>query len=201
MQKRDIKITQIMRPVLNIVLISMVTVSCNKHIPVKEIIGKTVLEYDSLCSKLTDERFKYDSLFIERMSYDSMIINRYLGRNGYYCSSSFSLRENIFYENRVVPQLIIEGETETSIVLIATFLKGDTIFNYFPEDDFFSVFVNDLSFNKCKYQIKKGNNEFITIKQSLIDTTYSEIYYYDQYFNIYKFINTWKDNECVYVKK
>jgi hypothetical protein len=167
--------------------------------PTKGIISKTILEYDSSFSKLTDKKFKYDSLFIDRKSNDSIIINRYLGGEDYY--STFLLKENIFYEHRIVPQLIIENETKTSITLIPTFLQRDTIFDYFPEDDFFPVFVNDLSFDKCKYQINKNHNEFITFKQSLIDTTYSEIYYYDQYFNIYKYINTWKNNKCVYVKK
>jgi hypothetical protein len=201
MQKKCIKIRKIIIcSNLIIILISVIFASCNKQVPNKDIKDKIVLEYDSALSKLYYEKFKFDSLLIERMNSDSMIIYRYLEKNDNYWYSTFSLIENIFYEHRVVPHLIIEGETETSIILIPTFLQRDTTFYYLPEDDFFPVSAN-MSFDKCRYQIKKNNNEFIFIKQSLTDSTYKEIFFYDKNYNINKFINTWQDNECVYVIK
>jgi len=184
-----------------LVLTITVIVSCNKPNSSNIILGEIVFSYDSINSKLINQEFKYDSLFINRIGKDSMIITRYLGGKGYYFNTTFSLKNHLFYENRQIPQVIIEGETETSIVLIPTFMQNDTNFIYIPKDDFTAFFVNDLSLDKCKYQIKNNNDEFITIKQSLIDTTYREIYYYDKYYNIYKYINTWKDNECVYERK
>jgi len=189
---------------LHLVLLALVViavVSCNKPNSSNIVLGKIIFSYDSINSKLIDQKFKYDSLFVDRIGKDSMTITRYLGGKGYHFYVMLSLKNHSFYENRQIPQLVIEGETETSIVLIPTFMHRDTIFTYIPDDDFFAVFVNDLGFGKCKYQIKKDNDEFLTIKQSLIDTTYREIYYYDQDYNLYKYINTWKDNKCVYVKK
>ena len=188
-----------------ILLLSVVTsiVSCNNDKPVSSniVLGRNTFIYDSINSKLVDHEFKYDSLFVNRSRDDSITITRYLGGNGYYNYITFSLKNDLFYENRKIPQLIIDGETEIYTVLVPTFSHKDTVYYYFPKDDFFTVFVNDLSFDKCKYQIKKNNDDFLTIKQSIVDTTYSEIYYYDQFYNIYKYINTWKDNKCVYVKR
>jgi len=182
-------------------LVVIVFVACNKPNASNIILGKIFFSYDSINSKLVNHEFKYDSLFINRIGKDSMIITRYLGGEGYYFYSTFSFKNPYFCENRLIPQLIIEGETETSIIFIPTFMQRDTIFTYIPEDDFVAFFVNDLGFGKCKYQIKKNNDEFLTIKQSLIDTTYHETYYYDRHYNIYKYINAWKDNQCVYVRK
>lgn len=183
-----------------LVVICIITTSCNKNEFSNVILGNITLSYDSNSSILFDKEFRYDSLFIDRVRKDSMVITRYLGGDGYCDHTMFSLIGHVFYENRIVPQIIMDGETETSIILIPIFLQKDTAFYYIPKDDFLAFFVQDLSFDKCKYQIKKSNKEFLTIKQSLTDTTYSEIYYYDQYYNIYKYINTWKNNKCVYVR-
>ena len=180
-------------------LIAFFTTSCHKKESSEMILGKTVFFYDSIASNLTEEKFKYDSLFIERIGKDSLIVTRYLGGDGFYNSISFSNKNGTFYEERVTPHEIIEGETEISIVLIPTFSLKDTTFTYIPEDDFFSAFVVDLSFDKTKYKIRKDKGGFTTLKQSLVDTTYTETYFYDDKFNIYKFINTWQDNKCVYV--
>ncbi|MDR0865025.1 MAG: hypothetical protein LBO74_08850 [Candidatus Symbiothrix sp.] len=181
------------------VLICIIIASCNRHASFA-IIDKVILSYDSVSSTLVDVKFREDSLSIERMREDSLTIIRYLVGGDFY-HTTYSLKNEMFYENRIVPHEIIEGIIETSVILIPTFSLKDTIFDYEPAEDFTSFFVRDLSFDKSNYQIEKTNNEFITIKQSLVDTTYQEIYYYDQNFNIYKYINTWKDNKCVYVKK
>jgi hypothetical protein len=185
--------------VILLVSIAVIVSSCHKKKSVEITLGKTVFSYDSIASNLNEEKFKYDSLFIERVGRDSLIITRYLGGDGFCNSIPFLSKNGVFYEERITPQEIIEGETETSIISIPTFLLGDTAFTYTPEDDFFPVFVVDLSFDKTKYEIRKNNNGFITFKQSLVDTTYTETYFYDDKFNIYKFINTWQDNKCVYV--
>lgn len=201
MQKGTINV-KIMK--LHLALLSavgIVILSCNSPDSSNIILGKITFSYDSINSKLVNQEFKYDSLFFDRIGKDSMTITRYLGGKGYYFYTTFSLREHLFYENRLIPQVIMEEETETSIILIPTFMQKDTVFTYIPEDDFFAIFVNDLGFDKCKYQIIKNNNGFVTIKQSLTDTTYCESYYYDQYFNVYQYINTWKDNRCVYVRE
>ena len=182
-------------------LMALFIMSCNKQNSLKLEMGRVEFSFDSIASKLVDTSFRYDSLFIDRVNKDSLVIMRYLGGEGYHYYSQFSLKNRVFYENRIEPFVIIEGETETYAVLIPTFSVKDTIFRYIVDDDFTPFFVPDLGFDKCNYEIKKANNELVTIKQSLVDTTYKEIYYYDQNFNIYKYINTWKDNKCVYVRK
>ena len=200
MQKETIRILVMRYYLMLLALIVIVVSSCHKKESSEIVFGKTEFSYDSIVSTLTEEKFKYDSLFIERIGNDSLIITRYLGGDGFHNIISFSNKNGVFYEERVTPQIIIEGETETSIVLIPTFSLKDTTFTYIPEDDFFSVFVVDLSFDKTKYEIRKNDDGFITFKQSLVDTTYTEMYFYDDKFNIYKFINTWQDNKCVYVR-
>jgi hypothetical protein len=188
-----------MRYLVLLILIIVIVSSCQRNSS-EVVLGKIIFAYDSIVSNLNEEKFKYDSLFAERLGEDSMVITRYLGGDGFHNHISFLKIGGIFYEERVTPQVIIEGETETSIILIPTFSLKDTTFTYVPENDFFPVFVVDLSFDKTKYEIKKDSGGFVTIKQSLIDTTYTETFFYDDKFNIYKFINTWQDNRCVYVR-
>ena len=200
MQEETIKILVMRYYLMLFALIVVVVSSCHKKDPSEIVLGKTILSYDSIVSNLNEEKFKYDSLFIERIRKDSLVITRYLGGDGFHNIIPFSNKNGVFYEERQIPQLIIEGETETSTILIPTFSLKDTIFTYVPKDDFFPVFIVDLSFDKTKYEIRKDKGGFTTFKQSLIDTTYTETYFYDDKFNIYKFINTWQDNKCVYVR-
>jgi hypothetical protein len=181
-------------------LITVIVSSCHKKSS-EIVLGKTIFAYDSIVSNLNEEKFKYDSLFIERIRKDCLVIIRYLGGDGYHNIIPFSNENDVFYEERQIPQMIIDGETETSVIFIPTFLLKDTAFTYIPEDDFIYAFVPDLSYGKTKYEIRRNNDGFITFKQSLVDTTYTETFFYDDNFNIYKFINTWQDNKCVYVKR
>ncbi len=83
---------------------------------------------------------------------------------------------------------------------ILSFYKSDTTFVYHSAFDFI-LLVFYYSYADCQYKILKEKNAYKSIKTSLIDTTYREIFYYDKDYYIYKFINTYKDNYCVYVKK
>lgn len=63
------------------------------------------------------------------------------------------------------------------------------------------VTLIDISLFDSQYNIAKEGNNYKSIKQSLIDTTYKEIIFYDKDYRIYKYINTWKGEKCVYMKK
>jgi hypothetical protein len=189
----------IIKNIFYIGLVILTSISCintsNKNTE------KIIFSYDPISSSLVDTIFKYDSLFFEKTK-DSITITRYLGGQGYYYYSEFYLQNNIFYELRISPHIIEEEKEDSNTVIsIPMFSIKDTIFDYFPEKDFLPAFVMDLSFNRCNYRMMKNDDEFITIKQSLVDTTYKEIYFYDKNYNLYKYINTWKDNKCVYVKR
>ncbi|GHT70539.1 hypothetical protein FACS1894155_12880 [Bacteroidia bacterium] len=78
--------------------------------------------------------------------------------------------------------------------------RKDTSFVYKSAYNFIPI-VQSYSYADCQYNIRKVGDEYRSIKKSLIDTTYKEIFFYDKDYRIYKFINTWKDNRYVYVKK
>ena len=59
--------------------------------------------------------------------------------------------------------------------------------------------VLDLAYADCIFYFKKdesGNR--MTLKQSLIESTYKEIYYYDENYRVFKYVNTYKGNVCIY---
>jgi hypothetical protein len=143
-------------------------------------------------SQYTDNRFLMDSINVENG--DSFKITRYNG--DYQFKSIYHRKENGLYEirKRCNEELECFG-TDT----ILTFYKSDTSFIYNSAYIFIPI-VFLYTFADCKYDIIKEKDVYKTVKQSLVDTTYKEIYYYDQDFNIYKYINTWKDNRCVYLR-
>jgi hypothetical protein len=81
---------------------------------------------------------------------------------------------------------------------ILTFAQKDTTFIYKSKRDDAIVLFVDLSLFDSKYTISKDGNNYKTVKQSLADSTYKEIIFYDKNYRIYKFINTWQGYECVY---
>jgi hypothetical protein len=192
MQKEIIEI----KAFIYILFLSVICMACNSDIE------KYSLICDKSVSSIVDDKFMYDSMFVSVYNADSIIISRYLGSEGFSLKSKFIKENGNFYELRLGPQIVEEGkENDTYITHIITFSLKDTVFEYCPKDDYTSIFVFNLGYDRCKYEIKKQNdNEYITIKQSLIDTTYREIYFYDRNYILTKYINTWRENKCVYLK-
>ncbi|MDR3046361.1 MAG: hypothetical protein LBU51_01950 [Bacteroidales bacterium] len=148
---------------------------------------------DPKSSEYTDDRFLIDSINV--IYDDSLKIIRHTG--DYQFESRFHQDENGIYEirERCNEELDCFG-TDT----ILTFYKSDTTFIYHSAYKFIPlVFFYTLA--DCKYEIISIDNNYKTIKQSIIDTTYKEIFFYDKNYHIYKYVNTWKDNKCVYIKK
>lgn len=138
----------------------------------------------------------FDSIVV--MYTDSIQINRFLGKinhplllnikNGNAYNYAFR------YENLIpASNMLIRVDT------LLMFSNKDTIY-----ESLFHVrnipVVRAFSDASCKITIQNSKNpgERMTIKQSLIDTTYEEIYYYNRVFFISKIINKWQDNICVY---
>jgi hypothetical protein len=172
--------------------ISLLILSCNRQSK-KEVID--ILVFDAINSSV-DAPFFRDSLVITYYKADSILIKNYFKGNYYqniYCNN-----ENAFWERRFVSNL---PENIFEIDSILTFSKCDTSFFYKSRRDDFLVTLVDLALFDGKYTIQKEDNNYKTIKQSMTDTTYKEIFFYDKNYNIYKYINTWKENKCVYVKK
>ena len=165
---------------------------CNKNNNYEK---HVTLLLDTIDSNYSDERFLIDSINIEFTDSISVFFNT----GDYTNLRVFYKHKNGMYEIR--ERFNEKPDSEyLGIDTILTFYKSDTTFIYHSAFDFIPL-VFYYSFADCKYEMLKENDTYKTIKQSLIDTTYREIYYYDKYYNIYKYINTWKDNNCVYVKK
>lgn len=142
-------------------------------------------------SVLSDERFNLDSV---KFSYSSdsiiMLMNQF--------EIPFIEQNGSFYEVRKAYRDMIEYERTDSIL---TFSRNDTTFIYESViDGDFIPNAFDYSLADCRYEIKKlGENSYKTTKQSLVDTTFKEIYYYDENYRIAKFVNIYIGNVCVYV--
>jgi hypothetical protein len=173
----------------SIVIIFLLFSCCKPKVSSTDI----TLFLDTIESQYTDDRFLIDSICIEYR--DSMSITRYTG--DYQFKSQYYKKADGIYEVR---ERWKEGFEYLGIDTILTFCKSDTTFIYNSAYDFISI-VFQYTLADAKYSILKENDTYKTIKQSLIDTTYTETFFYVDKFNIYKFINTWQDNKCVYVKR
>jgi len=169
-----------------VIILFLTFISCDKRNENRSV----TLALDAAESTYTDERFLIDSIKI--VYGDSIHILRYTGDYVY---------ENLFFERKDKIFEVRERCNEElecfGVDTILTFGKSDTAFIYKSAYDFISiVFQYTLADNK--YSIGKEGNMFVTIKQSLTNSTYTEKYYYDESFLISKFVNTYKDNICVY---
>ena len=161
-------------------------VSCNKRVENRSV----TLTLDASESTYTDKRFLIDSI---RIIYgDSIHIQRYTGDYGY--ESHFFVQGDKVFEVRERCNEELECFGNDTIL---TFGKSDTTFIYKSAYDFISI-VFQYTLTDNKYSIGKDGIMFVTTKQSLVDSTYTEKYYYDESLLISKFVNTYKDNVCVY---
>lgn len=93
-----------------------------------------------------------------------------------------------------------DANRQYKIDSILTLSLKDTMFIYNSYFDF-PLYLFQFPLTSSEYKIQKKDNFYTTIRKSLIDTTYKEIYFYNEDFKIYKFINLYKNNKYVYVKK
>lgn len=152
---------------------------------------KSVLVLAPHLSIVEDDKFILDSLLVFHYK-DSIVFMKY--SNNKYFESVFMKNQNSFSEIR--GRYSDTGEY-FGIDTILTFSRKDTCFTYKSAYEFVPI-VLSLSYADCNYIVKKTGENFVTIKQSLVDTTYKEIFFYDRNFDIYKFVNTWRSNEIVY---
>lgn len=180
-----------MKKYLLFFLILFLILSCN----IKNKEYTSTLCFDPVNSTI-DKPFFQDSIKTTYYANDSIVIKNYY-KNSYYESLYFNSNDS-FFEKRFVSNLLANF---FGIDTIFTFSTKDTTFIYKSKRDDFIVTLIDLSLFDSKYNIAKEGNSYKTIKQSLIDTTYKEIFFYDEHYRIYKYINTWKGDRCIYVKK
>jgi hypothetical protein len=183
---------------ITVFLAGIILLSCNRNEKINLPL-KTELLFDSISSTICDSRFPFQKMIITAYT-DSVLVERihtggklrsyvFYNHNG----NLFEVRPRInwYYEN--------EGPVDFRMDTILTFSIKDITFVYDADDDIIIGTIFDYSIADSKYEIKKNGNTYKTIKQSLVDTTYMEIFFYDKKYNIHKFINLWQGNECVYV--
>jgi len=165
-------------------------ISCTEQVR----INRQTFVLDSTNSTYTEPNFLIDSINI--VYGDSIKMFRHEGEQ--ITESVFFRNDGSIYELR---ERFSEIPDETfGVDTILTFGKKDTTFVYKSAFDFIPiVFYYSLADNE--YKITKEGDLFVTVKQSLSDSTYSEKYYYDENFNIKKFVNTYQDNTCIYIPR
>ena len=143
-----------------------------------------------------ENSFSWDSMFIEKYKMDSIIIKRYY-RESYYFRFYF-YQDGSFYERRKVTN-IHTGYNSMDTLLM--FSKKDTTYKYHSKREDFITNLISLSVFHGKYTIQNDKGIYFSQMQSMYDTTYSEFYYYDRNYKIYKFVNTLLADTCVYLRK
>lgn len=144
-------------------------------------------------SKIINYPFTFDSI---KVYYDdSIVIRKYKSNN---------INETILKKNKIGME---EHRTINKDFFDDMYIRTDTLLilsnkdtsytHYFITDNLY--LVSSYSYTSCIYTFTMVDEwKRKTVKQSLIDTTYSEIYYYDKNYQISSIINTWGDNTCVY---
>lgn len=176
------------------ILFFVFSLSCSKK--QKNKMYAYTLYFDTISSTISKPFFK-DSINIMCYGHDSIVMKSYYKENFY--ENVYFYRNNNLFEKRYISN---QPGNYFGIDTILTFsITKDTTFIYKSKRDDFMVTLIDISLFNSKYSIVKNSNNYKSIKQSLIDTTYKEIIFYDKNYNIYKYVNTWKENRCVYTKK
>lgn len=153
---------------------------------------QATFHFDSENSVIDDTGFKMDKMKV--VYGDTLVIFRYY--KDHILESYFFKLDSNLYEYRY--DYNDEGVC-FGVDSILTFSINDTIFIYKSRREFIPIVIH-LALADCKYEIKKSKEGYMTTKQSLIDSTYKEIYYYDMHYNLSKFVNTYKKNVCIYIK-
>jgi hypothetical protein len=141
-----------------------------------------------------DSLFVYDSIVVEKRL-DTITFAKY-SNNGRPFVNKLCKYDGDFYEIRELPELmgsVISMRTDTLITLSK---KDTSVINPY-ERVYLAVW--GLQYGSMNYKFTKESNIYKTVKQSLQDSTYFEIFYYNDKYQISKFINTWRNNKIVYI--
>lgn len=145
---------------------------------------------DKSQSHISNDKFILDSIII--IYGDSIYLRKY--NNGDYLMKIFYIHDNSIYERRLSCN---DSGEDCKYDSILTFDQQDTIFEYKSLRELYLTTI-DMSYGSSFYKITNIDNMCITEIQSMYDSTYKEIYYYDKNYNVIKIKNLFKDNICVY---
>ena len=162
---------------------------------------KTILLFVPEESRISHTDYRLDSIIIipHPHNCDSIIFRQY-DKYGIFNVNVFFKKNDSMYEIR---NIFTTDEIPGKLLghdYIRAFTRKDTTFFYKSKMDLMSAGMG-LSVDDSNYTIKKLKDGYETIKQSAIDTTFREIYFYDKDYNIYKYILTQNCDMYVYAKK
>ena len=152
-------------------------------------------------SFIDDKKMILDSIVI-RKTERTILIRQYRGAGDYLEIKSVKIN-NGFAELRKKFYGNIENETDAinanlmPVDTLPIFNMSDTIFTYKSNRKYYFTTI-DLSLGDALYRIEKNENTYVSSRQSAIDNSYEEEYYYDMNFNIIKYVVKYRGNTCVY---
>ena len=153
--------------------------------------SKNKLLIDAENSLVMDSLFVYDSIIIKNQV-DTIKFIKY--SNGRPFVMDLVLIDSNFYEIRQIRHIVMIDSILMDTLI--TLSKKDTSI-YYPHEKF-TASAWDLQYGRMRYKFIKEDNIYKTVKQSMQDSTYFEILYYDDNFDIFKFTNSWRENKIVY---
>ena len=151
------------------------------------------LYYDNRNSTVINKDFPFKNLEIQNYEDSIVLLKNY--NDNFILKYKYILFDEGYFEIRKkgwnddnslgYDSILTLSKKDTSFVHYNSYLKqGPIIF---------------FSFCNAKYIIKKiDEKNFLSIKQSLIDTTYFEKIYYDDKYHIYKFEYSYQKNMVIY---
>lgn len=150
------------------------------------------LAVDTENSMIVEPLFAYDSIIVKN-SKDSIAFIKY--SNGRPFITSLFKRDSDFYEIRKTQHLSL-GADSLSIDTLITLSKRNISYDF--ERGLISLTAFGLQYGSMHYEFTKESDMYKTLKRSFQDSTYTEVFYYDNNYRILKFVNTWRDNKIVY---
>jgi len=138
-------------------------------------------------------------MFLDRVSLeyfrDSIVIQKiFPGSDSSYFEVHLIKQGDNFYERRSRGNDF--GDLFGTDYILTLSLK-DATFIYKSAREFPST-PSDFSYADCNYKIRRDGDGYVSIKQSMVNTTFTEQFYYDERFHINKYIITFQDNKLVY---
>jgi len=171
-------------------LILLFCISCQQH----KTHNAYALYYVDEQSKVMDSRMLLDRVSLEYFK-DSILIQKiFPGSDSSYFEVHLIRQGDNFYERRSRGNDF--GELFGTDYILTLSLKDATFIYKSARESPLSA--SDFSYADCKYKIRRDGDGYISIKQSIVDTTFTEQFYYDEQFRINKYIVTFQDNKLVY---
>jgi hypothetical protein len=191
--KNQIKKIYIYIVIITFCVAISICISC-----VKKTQTRTLL-IDTEHSIIVDSLFAYDSIVVNDDIFDRAITFTRYSNGRPFTANLHMLNDNEYYEIRQIDNALMyfSNIQEDTILTLLTLSNKDTCSVFLYDRVCFAVW--EYQWGSMAYEMTKEDNIYKTFKRSLQDSTYTEIFYYNDKYQISKFINTWRNNKIVYI--